>query len=139
MDAAGLAVVIDADARAREAGRRLVVRVRSACVRRLLELTRTREQLGQAIDDLRRSGIDRLLLDLRRISFLDSGGLRLILELHAAARGDGFELHLVPGLHTSSASSSSPARSTDCRSSPTNRRQIEARPFAGRRSDHRHI
>lgn len=42
MDAAGLAVVIDADARAREAGRRLVVRVRSACVRRLLELTRAK-------------------------------------------------------------------------------------------------
>ena len=154
MDAAGLAVIIDANVRAREAGRRFVVRVRSSGVRRLLDLTRAersleiemdpdaptpspngsrpptwtspdapdpfrwevvrtdrsarvvpvgeldlaaRAQLDQAIDDLRCSGVDRLILDLRSLSFLDSSGLRLLLELHAAARGDGFELQLVPG------------------------------------------
>lgn len=154
MDAAGLAVVIDADARARKAGRRFVVRMRSTRVRRLFELTRAerslevvidpeaptfsrdgsgppawsspdvpdpfrwdvvredgsvrvvpvgeldlvaRERLESAIDELRRSGVDRLVLDLRGISFLDSSGIRLVLELHAAARGDGFELHLIPG------------------------------------------
>ena len=154
MDAAGLAVILDANIRAREADRRFVVRVRSTCVRRLLDLTRAersleividpdaptfshngsgpptwsspdvpdpfrwevvhddgwlrvvpvgeldlaaRERLEQAIDDLRGSGVDRLILDLRRLSFLDSSGLRLVLELHAAARGDGFELHLIPG------------------------------------------
>ena len=57
----------------------------------------TREPLARAIDDVRRSGVDRLVLDLRRLSFLDSSGRRLVLELYAAARGDGFELHLVPG------------------------------------------
>ena len=154
MDAAGLAVILDANARAREAGRRFVVRVRSTCVRRLLDVTRaersleiaidaevptlshngsgppkssspdtpepfrwdvvrddgwvrvlpvgeldlaTRGRLEQAIDDLRDTGADRLILDLRSVSFLDSSGLRLVLELYAAARGDGFELHLVPG------------------------------------------
>ena len=154
MDAAGLAVIIDANVRAGEAGRRFVVRARSAGVRRLLDLTRAersleivvdpgapalsangsappvwtspdapdpfrwdvvrddssarvvpvgeldlaaRSQLDQAIDDLRCSGVDRLILDLRRLSFLDSSGLRLVLDLHAAARGDGFELQLVPG------------------------------------------
>ena len=39
----------------------------------------------------------RHILDLRRVSFLDSDGLRLALDLHAAASGDGFELELVPG------------------------------------------
>lgn len=57
----------------------------------------TRGPLGQAIDDLRDTGLDRLILDLRSVCFLDSSGLRLVLELYAAARGDGFELHLVPG------------------------------------------
>jgi anti-sigma B factor antagonist len=57
----------------------------------------TRARLGQAIDEIRRSGVDRLILDLRRVSFLDSSGLRLALELYAAANGDGFDLELVPG------------------------------------------
>ena len=155
MDAAGLAVVIDADARARQAGGRLIVRVRSSCVRRLFELTHAeqsleivvdpdgatfspdggparvarltrvpepfrwdvirldgalwivpvgaldlaaREPLEEAIGDLRRSGgVDRLVLDLRSVTFLDSSGLRLVLELDAASRGNGFTLQLVPG------------------------------------------
>ena len=138
MDAAGLAVVVDANARALDAGRRFVVGVRSTCVRRLLELTRTerslevvvdpgapavpapfrwdvvhdrgsvrvipvgeldlatRAVLEPAIDELLRSGVDRLILDLRRLSFLDSSGLRLVLEIHSAARGGGFELQLIP-------------------------------------------
>ena len=156
MDAAGLAVVIGADRRARKAGRQSVVRVRSSCVRRLVELTRAerwlqivvdpaaptasdngnggvpgaisspdlpeqfswevvrdassariapvgeldlaaRPQLERAIDELRRSGVDRLILDLRRVSFMDSSGLRLALDLHTAANGDGFKLELIPG------------------------------------------
>ena len=54
-------------------------------------------ELGPAIDEVRRSGVDRLTLDLRRVSFMDSTGLRLVLELRAAAAADGFDLELIPG------------------------------------------
>lgn len=144
IDAVGLAVVIDADARARRAGHRLVVRVRPGTVRRLFELSRverslevvvdsepampdppempgrftwdvvhdgrtvrvapvgefdlaSRELLEPAIHELLGNGVDRLVLDLRRVCFLDSTGLGLALELEAAARADGFDLVLIPG------------------------------------------
>jgi anti-sigma B factor antagonist len=57
----------------------------------------TRTELEMAIDELLRSGVERLILDLRGVSFMDSNGLRLALDLHAAARGNGFALELVPG------------------------------------------
>ena len=144
IDAVGLAVVIDADARARGAGRRLAVRVRPGAVTRLFELSRadrsldvvvdpesasggppdlpggftwevvhdgrsvrvvpvgeldlaTCGQLEPAIHELLRAGAERLIIDLRRVCFLDSTGLRLTLALDAAARGDGFDLELIPG------------------------------------------
>ncbi len=37
----------------------------------------------------------RLVLDLRGLSFLDSTGLRLLVEIHRRAQRDGFELALV--------------------------------------------
>jgi anti-anti-sigma factor len=37
------------------------------------------------------------VLDLRGVSFIDSTGLRLALDLDAAARGDGFRVELIPG------------------------------------------
>jgi anti-sigma B factor antagonist len=37
----------------------------------------------------------RLVLDLRALSFIDSTGLRLLVELHQRAQGDGFELTLI--------------------------------------------
>ena len=142
IDAVGLAVVIAADARAREAGRRLVVRVRPGAVRRLFALSRVEPsldvqvdqpategpevpgrftwevvhdggsvrvvpvgeldlascgQLEPAIRELLQPDVDRLIIDLRRVSFLDSTGLRLALELEAEARSDGFDLELIPG------------------------------------------
>jgi len=137
IDAMGLAVVIDADARARRAGRRLVVRVRPGVVSRLFELSRADRSLDVAVDpeslpggftwdvvhdgrsvrivpvgeldlascgqlepairELLRAGAERLVIDLRRVCFLDSTGLRLALALDAAARGDGFDLELIPG------------------------------------------
>ena len=152
MDAAGLAVVVNAGHRARRAGRRFVIHVRSPAVRRLLMLARVertleivdddttmtlehtvngasgsnglpgkfgcevirnessvrlalwgeidlaaRAHLDPVIDDVTSSGTGLVILDLRRVSFLDSSGLRLALELHAASRGDGFALKLVPG------------------------------------------
>ena len=57
----------------------------------------TREELEQVIDDLLHPGVNRLILDLRGISFMDSSGLRLALDLHTAARRGRFELELVPG------------------------------------------
>ena len=42
-------------------------------------------------------GTRRLVVDLRRLEFIDSTGLRLLMTLHARARRDGFELAIVPG------------------------------------------
>ena len=50
MDATGLAVVFDAGRRARETGRRFVVRVRSSGVRRLFELSRAERSLEIVVD-----------------------------------------------------------------------------------------
>ena len=57
----------------------------------------TRPELEQAIDELLRADVERLILDLRGVSFMDSNGLRLALDLHTSARKDGFTLELVPG------------------------------------------
>ena len=140
MDAAGLAVVVEAARRARMAGRRFVVHVRSTGVRRLLALTRleqaleivvddddasgsarrfgwdvihtdssvrialwgeidiaARPQIEQVIDDAKRSGAGLVVLDLRRVTFIDSSGLGLALELYAASDGGGFAFELIPG------------------------------------------
>ena len=60
-----------------------------------LDLAST-DGLRQAIHELRRSGIEHVILDLRRVNFIDSTGLRLALDLHAAANGDGLHLELLP-------------------------------------------
>jgi anti-sigma B factor antagonist len=41
--------------------------------------------------------LGRLTLDLRRLEFIDSTGLRLLLTLDAESRQDGFELAIVRG------------------------------------------
>jgi anti-anti-sigma factor len=46
---------------------------------------------------LREPGVERRLLDLRALTFMDSSGLRLILATHAAARREGWSLAIVPG------------------------------------------
>ena len=43
------------------------------------------------------SGSTRIVLDLAELEFIDSTGLRLILELHGEAARDGYSLALVPG------------------------------------------
>jgi anti-sigma B factor antagonist len=40
-------------------------------------------------------GTKRILLDLRRVDFMDSTGLNLILRWDAASRADGFDLRVV--------------------------------------------
>jgi stage II sporulation protein AA (anti-sigma F factor antagonist) len=47
--------------------------------------------------ELRGAGIRRVVLDLSTLGFLDSTGLRFILERDREARQDGFSLFLVAG------------------------------------------
>ena len=47
--------------------------------------------------ELRSSGIRRIVLDLSALGFMDSTGLRCILEQDMEARQDGFSMVLVPG------------------------------------------
>ncbi len=49
------------------------------------------------IAELLDAGFQRIVLDLRGIVFLDSTGLRLILESRSAAREAGAELTVAPG------------------------------------------
>ena len=53
--------------------------------------------LRDELVELRRAGFKRLILDLSKLEYIDSTGLRLVLHLDAEARQDGFELRLVPG------------------------------------------
>ena len=56
----------------------------------------TLPRVAQAVCGLREAGCTALRLDLRRLSFLDSAGLRYLLEL-SACRADGLRLSVVPG------------------------------------------
>ena len=47
--------------------------------------------------ELRAARFKQLMLDLRAVSFLDSTGLRMILEWDAQSRADGFAFSLVAG------------------------------------------
>ena len=49
------------------------------------------------MSELKAAGFQQLLLDLRAVSFLDSTGLRMILEWDAQSRADGFAFSLVAG------------------------------------------
>lgn len=53
----------------------------------------TAETLDAALNDI--DGARQVSLDLRRLSFIDSTGLRLLMSLDQRARRDGFELSLV--------------------------------------------
>jgi anti-anti-sigma factor len=57
----------------------------------------TASVLEAQLAELREAGFRRLILDLSRLEFMDSTGLRLILAMDAAARGDGFSIAVVPG------------------------------------------
>ena len=53
----------------------------------------TVEMLRAALDDIKST--ERLVLDLRGLSFMDSTGLRLLVALHRRAQRDGWQLTLV--------------------------------------------
>jgi anti-sigma B factor antagonist len=57
----------------------------------------TAPTLDAEIAQLRDAGFRRILVDLRKLDFMDSSGLRALLTLHARASSDGFELGLVRG------------------------------------------
>jgi anti-anti-sigma factor len=57
----------------------------------------TAEILRTEVDSLRAEGIRRMILDLSSLDFMDSSGLRYILECDAEARQDGFSIALIPG------------------------------------------
>ena len=57
----------------------------------------TVDKLRAEIDRLRESGFSQLVLDLRGVRFLDSTGLRLVLELDASATEAGQELQIIRG------------------------------------------
>jgi anti-sigma B factor antagonist len=49
------------------------------------------------LDELRSVGFSCLILDLRRATFLDSSGVRLVLAARRASAVDGTEFAIVPG------------------------------------------
>ena len=84
--------------------------------------------LEAQVAELRSSGIRRIVLDLSALGFIDSTGLRCILERDSEARQDGFSMVLVPGPPPCSACSTSPGPPGGWRSSTPD-------PGAGRRRD----
>ena len=53
--------------------------------------------LETRIAELRETGVRRIVLDLRGLDFIDSTGLRTILDCDAQARQDGFSIALIQG------------------------------------------
>jgi anti-anti-sigma factor len=49
------------------------------------------------VAELREAGVRRMIIDLRDLYFMDSTGLRCILEFDAQARQDGFTIALIQG------------------------------------------
>jgi anti-sigma B factor antagonist len=57
----------------------------------------TAPQLEATIRELVESGFDQVVLDLAKVEFLDSTGLRLILRWHASAAEDRLRFQVLPG------------------------------------------
>lgn len=53
--------------------------------------------LAGHVAQLRNTGCRHLTFDLSDLAFIDSSGLRFLLECHAASHQDGFTMALVPG------------------------------------------
>jgi anti-anti-sigma factor len=70
----------------------------SVFVRPVGELDLSTVPIVQAqLAELEAAGFTRLVLDLRQLRFLDSSGLRLLIDWDARARADGVELTVIPG------------------------------------------
>lgn len=55
------------------------------------------DEVPRTVAELKATGFDRLVIDLRRVSFIDSAGLKMLLALRADAQRDGTSLTLIPG------------------------------------------
>jgi anti-anti-sigma factor len=56
-----------------------------------------RFQAEQALDDLLATPVEQLVVDLGQVTFVDSTGMGLVLEVHDRARAEGFRLRLLRG------------------------------------------
>jgi anti-anti-sigma factor len=56
-----------------------------------------RFQAEPVLDDLLSSPVEQLVVDLGEVTFVDSTGMGLVLEIHDRARAEGFELRLLRG------------------------------------------
>jgi anti-sigma B factor antagonist len=54
-------------------------------------------EVATHLRDLHASGVQHLVLDLRHVTFMDSTGVRLVLEHDAGSRRDGFTFAVIPG------------------------------------------
>jgi anti-sigma B factor antagonist len=57
----------------------------------------TRFQAEQALDDLLATPLEQLVVDLGEVTFVDSTGMGLVLEVNDRARAEGFRLRLLRG------------------------------------------
>ena len=57
----------------------------------------TSPQVDQELAAARAAGADRIVLDMRELTFMDSTGLRLVIRWDTAGREDGFAFAIVPG------------------------------------------
>jgi anti-sigma B factor antagonist len=56
---------------------------------------RTLEQVSDRLAEHLGAGANEVTIDLRRLAFMDSSGLRLLIELHERSRADEWQLKLV--------------------------------------------
>jgi anti-sigma B factor antagonist len=57
----------------------------------------TVDEVRAQVEELMAAGFKRVVLDLRQTTFLDSTGLRLVLEAHAASARDGCDFAVIAG------------------------------------------
>ena|SRR5687767_12342162 len=57
----------------------------------------TVDEVWERIQQLRRDGVESVVLDLRRLTFMDSTALRLIVRAREMAQQDGFSFALIDG------------------------------------------
>jgi anti-sigma B factor antagonist len=56
-----------------------------------------KERFREVAESLERNGLRRVVLDLRGLTFIDSSGLRAIIDLWKRSQDDGFDLTIVRG------------------------------------------
>ncbi|MET0602819.1 MAG: STAS domain-containing protein [Baekduia sp.] len=55
----------------------------------------TVDVIGKPLDELRANGFTQIEIDLREVTFMDSTGLRLLVNWRRRALADGFDLQIV--------------------------------------------